>query len=271
MATHVYPSTDTPRAPFLGIIDDFLSVPDIFTLTSMNIDIDITGPDEGFGSDYTLLEVTLKNPSATSVILANGGASSLHPANFENNLTSLQPLSAFYGTTANGTWTLTIQNFSMGAFATLNSWQLNLITPDPVNPPGNPIAASTWVLPTATYGFGGNVKLHQKIHFRSASPVTGGILGPRLVPFTGTIRNLKVSSTNSGTGNNIVVSLHKVSNGFDTVLLNQTVILNANMSNTIAMYGSDFSVNQNDMVYLSIDNGGTNSTNLAVELSLVAA
>lgn len=288
------PSTNTPltiplfgEAGNLGInneADAEMAVTDARTLISMDIDVNITPPDEGFGPDATLLKILLFEnfPVGSTIvydgsggnrgaILANGSALSLTSTNFEKIRSSQDLLSTFYGFSLYNTgWVLVAQNSSTLARGTITSCQLNLNVVDnpPPGPPNGPVPRT---LPTAAYGIGGNVARNDNVFFKVTNPVTGGVLDTvRLVPYNAYVKSLKISAISTGSGNTLTLSLHKVSSTVDTVVISRTVALNAGLSFAGSSFDSNIPVSLNDMLYLSIDDAGTGVSKIEVQLSLVA-
>ncbi len=137
-----YPSTDTPQ-PIAdnATVNSVIAVADAKTVVDVNVLVNITHTYDGD------LDLSLVGPNGTVVDLSsdNGGSGE----NFVNTLfddeaaTSItagsppftgsfrpeQPLAAFDGIDAAGTWTLRVTDDAGGDTGTLNSWALNLTYP----------------------------------------------------------------------------------------------------------------------------------------------
>ncbi len=154
-------STDTPL-PFGGpgdvVASSNVAVTGIATVGDVNVAVDITFPMSTGG-----LGVSLQSPAGTSVVLfqdACDGFADIQvefddeaaqligdvcPATGGGPFRPFEPLSAFDGESGNGTWTLSVGNFSSVTFGidgTLNGWSNN------VTPAGGPLTPAVQGIPT---------------------------------------------------------------------------------------------------------------------------
>ena len=283
--TQTYNSTDTPIAiPTGATLSDNIVIPGGHqpsdTLVNLSVNVQITAPDEGYGTDYSLLGVTLVenfSTGAEQAVLQTGLVNSLSNFSFPDNGSPLQSFAVFQGLPCNNTWTLKILNVSQIAAGTLTAWSITATYPDKANTnvPGFPGAPNLRAIPAnLKYGKGGNVKLNNKLYFNFP-----GIVYPvKLIDnvkasnITGFIRDLRVSAVNSGSASNLVLSLHKVSGGVDTVLAPSTLVLNPGLTFTSVMFptydATLYPIKKGDLVYLTVDSVGSNVSNLSVALTL---
>ena len=84
-------------------------------------------------SDPTQLKLTLAGPDGTSVVLADHSGAPEHPINtvYGRSSASATVLSAFEGKTANGLWTLTVQDTVSGVAGRIRNFALSLVPGQP--------------------------------------------------------------------------------------------------------------------------------------------
>ena len=131
-------------------VSDSMTVPDMFNVSDLNVDlvinhtwvgdlvvtlmhgvttvvlIDRPGvPASGFGCSNDNYNIILDDEGTGGSIEALCAVSMVSPPNYTPN----NPLSAFDGQPANGTWTISIQDFAGGDVGTLVQWSLHFSSP----------------------------------------------------------------------------------------------------------------------------------------------
>ena len=126
-----YLPSDTPKnVPDGGSATSTVSVPAGVTVADLNVAVDVTHP---FAGD---VKVTLTSPGGQTVILQDYSSTISDPQtprtfDDEGSPQPVDPLMTFDGTSATGTWTLTVSDFNTEFmdFPVLNSWKLIVTVP----------------------------------------------------------------------------------------------------------------------------------------------
>jgi subtilisin-like proprotein convertase family protein len=98
--------------------------------------------------DTSQLRITLTHPTGQTIVLHNQSSSTMNPFNpvYETLIPSETTLSLFYNITAQGTWTLTVEDLVAGKIGTLISWGM-MVSPqtllDPLPPTPLPIMSGS--------------------------------------------------------------------------------------------------------------------------------
>ena len=109
--------------PDPGMAVDAMTVADDCTVADVNVDVSIYHVDRGD------LEITLESASHRSVRLKNSDAAETGSnvlGNYPLTLESVDSLELVIGTSATGTWSLSVSDTSPGTAGTLSAWALTI-------------------------------------------------------------------------------------------------------------------------------------------------
>ncbi len=269
-ATETFNSTDTPQtAGFGGAIVSVINVPSSAIITNVTCTVDIVAPDEGAGPDPSLLNVYLLKTDGPTVYLHLAQALSLVNITYDTDRNpSSGSMNEFDTYDMTGDWTLVIENLA-SATTDLTTWSLNITYSIPDNVPRYPAEPEAPTLESAQYGPGVHIRKNAKLFFNVNKPIINEIIdNARSCPFNANMESLIITANNTGASTTTKISLHRVANGVDSILLSQSIILPTGLTYYSARFPSSYSkgINKGDMVYLRVDD--TNSTVSNVSLSL---
>ncbi len=261
--------------------DTPINVPDSGLATNVLCRIQISAPDEGSGKDPSLLDIILLHPNfTTQVTLQSGTPQDIGDVTFDTGRApATGSMNDFDGLNIYGDWSLIIKNFSGIATGTINDWSLTLTYPDPASAAGSPLsptAPAARTIPGNTrYGTGIPLKQNMKLTFNFPKIVSAiSFLDKvQLVPYDSTVGEIKVIVKSTGTSN-ILLSMHKVSSGVDTVMINQNIVVSPGLNYTFMKYAnlpsSERDINKDDILYFSIDSAGDGVESLTAQCTLNA-
>lgn len=162
---NTFQSTDVPKAiPDNGIVSSTLQVPNVGLVTKITVRFSIV---HTFDSD---LQISLTSPGGMIVLLVNrrgGGGDNFTNTTLDDNSSIAiasgvmpfnatfkpeQPLSGFIGPSAEGTWTLTVQDFAAGDVGQLTAWSLSFTAIPPNVAPTAAAGSDQTVVRTSSAG-----------------------------------------------------------------------------------------------------------------------
>jgi hypothetical protein len=271
----------------------FYIFPSLFTIiVDVTFGLDIVSPDEGAGEDPTLLNVSVAGDvfeGYTNVTLHDfGNTNSLQDTNIDllvpsdptgpgddiNNFNG-KSTDGFGGiSTTAGRWEIRVANFSETDDGLLKSWYILFTIPTDSGLGQNPQSPAAIVIPS-------NIKYGQGLFRGKTAKLTFNVPGTaglgftrildtaRRVPFNSKVSNIKISATNTGSTANTVVSLKKFSGGNETTLINKNLVITPGFFYYQTGYvQQDILVDAGDVLFLTLDEVGTNVQNLSVQFFL---
>lgn len=277
-------SSTVPQTVGAGsFVTDTINVPGSYTATVVSIEafVDVDPPDEGSGPDPTLTTIYLYNPTIGPNILHDGGAGSISGVTYDVSAISLTGMTIFNGSVMAGNWVLWVFNLFASNTATLNDWYLDItyfVVPQSPRFPNDPAAIT---IPAGQKYGKGVLKKNVKLNFNVSAPTVSSIFDSlRMCTFNANIEGVVVSAKSTGTGSTSLLSLHKVSGAVDTVLISQQIKIPAGNGYYYRYFPSllkqldndDLSytktINQGDFLYFSIEQLGTNVTDINASVIL---